>query len=401
MLSAVSRSVSRRRGVAQRVLVAGELALCLVLLVGAGLLARSLTLLTAVDPGFRAEGLAVVRVSMPRSRYQQDTARTREFYQAAMTRIAAVPGVERVSTTSGAPFDGSSSSTTVGIGGSATNAAVQEIEGEYRIVMPGYFETIGIPLIGGRTFTDGDRGATRPIIINATLARRGWPNESAVGKQVRYDDEWHTVVGVVGDVKNAGLAAEPQAMFYVSALQVHGTSQRFVIRAAVGADALALAVREIIASLDPSVPVTAIDEMPALLSRSIAEPRYRTMLISLFGVIAALLATIGVYGVTARAVSQHTREIGIRMALGSSGGAVIRLFISRTMTGVVVGVVAGLAGAFAASRLLAPYLFGVKPSDPPTFAAVLSLMVVVSAVASWLPARLASRTNPAVVLRRG
>ena len=271
-------------------------------------------------------------------------------------------------------------------------------EGEHAAVaVPGHDPHAGVLRDRHRT----DRGAARTIIINATLAHRGWPNESAVGKRIRYDDDWHTVVGVVGDIRNAGLAVDPQAMFYISALQHQWASQRFVIRGGVRAETLGPSVRQVIASIDPSVPVTAIDAMPALVARSIAEPRYRTMLISLFGVIAALLATIGVYGVTARAVSQQTREIGIRMALGAPGCAVICLFIWRTMAGVVAGAVVGLGGAFAASRLLAPYLFSVKPSDPLTFGTVLSLMVFVSAVASWLPAQVASRTNPAAVLRRG
>jgi putative ABC transport system permease protein len=401
LLSAGSRSVSRRRGVMQRTLIAAELALCLVLLVGAALLAQSLRLLAAVDPGFRAENLTVVKVSMPRSRYAQDSTRTRAFYMGVMERIAAVPGVERVSATSGAPFDLSTSSTSLEVEGRAAAADAQSVEAEYRVTMPGYFETVGIPLLGGRTFTDADRlGAPLAIIVNATLARQAWPNESAIRKRLRYDEAWHTVVGVVGDIKNAGLAAEPQAMFYLSALQEHWPSQRFVIRTGVSPEILGPAVRQAIAAVDPGVPVTAIDGMPELMSRSIAEPRYRTVLISLFGLVAAVLAAVGVYGVTARAVSLETREIGIRMALGSSGGAVIRLFISRTMIGVATGVAVGLVGAFAASRLLAPYLFGVKPSDPVTFAAVLGLLVVVSAAASWLPARIASRTNPAVVLRR-
>ncbi len=401
LMGAGSRSVSRRRGIPQRVLIAAELALCLILLVGATLLARSLRQLTAVDPGFRAENLTVVKVSMPRSRYAQDSARTRAFYRAVMERIAAVPGVERVSTASSAPFDLSSSSTTLEVEGRATAVDAQSVEAEYRVTMPGYFETVGIPLLGGRPFSDGDRlGAPLAIVVNAALARRAWPNESAIGKRLRTDDEWHTVVGVVGDIKNAGLAAEPQAMFYVSALQEHWSSQRFVIRAGVRPEVLGPAVRQAIAAVDPGVPVTAVDGMPELMSRSIAEPRYRTVLISLFGFLAVVLAAVGVYGVTSRAVNLETREIGIRMALGSSGGAVIRLFVSRTMVGVTAGVAVGLVGAHAASRLLSPYLFGVKPSDPLTFAGVLGLLVAVSATASWLPARIASRTNPAVVLRR-
>jgi predicted permease len=400
ILSGVSRSVSRRRGWLQRSLVAMELALCLVLLVGAGLLGRSLQLLTAVDPGFRAENLMVAKVSLPRSQY--DSTRTRQFFANAIARIAALPGVERVSSSSGAPFDLSSSSTGVEFEGRPVAERDDMQESEFRAVMPGYFETIGVPLLAGRTLSEGDRsGAPDVIVINATLARLGWPNEPAVGKRIRFDDDWFEVVGVVGDIRNAGLGAAPQAMVYVSALQEQPSGQRFVVRSSAQVEMIAPAIRRAIAAVDPGVPVTSVDAMPTLVSRSIAEPRYRTALITLFGVIAALLATIGVYGVTARAVSQQSREIGIRMALGSSGAAVIRLFISRTMIGVMFGVAIGLIGAFAASQLLAPYLFGIRPSDPLTFVSVLGLLVVVGVVASWVPARVASRTNPAVVLRRG
>ena len=401
VLTGASRSVSRRRGWVQRSLVATELALCLVLLVGAGLLSRSLRLLTIVDPGIRSQNLLVVKVSLPRSRYS-DSARTREFYRTAIERLGALPGVDRVSSTSSAPFDLSSASTSIEIEGHRGPQGARLPEAEYRVAMPGYFETIGVPLLSGRTLNDGDRpGRPRVVVINATLARRSWPNGSAMGKRLRYDEEWHEVVGIVGDVKDAGLGSEPQATFFVSALQERASDQRFVIRTSIGAEALAPAVRRTIATIDPGVPVTSVDAMSTLVSRSIAEPRYRTALIALFAVIAVVLATIGVYGVTARAVTQQAREIGIRMALGSSGAAVIRLFVSRTMVGVVAGVAIGLAGAVAASRLLAPYLFGIKPGDPLTFGGVLALLVVVGACASWLPARVASRTNPAVVLRRG
>ena len=399
ILSGVSRSVSRRRGWLQRSLVAMELALCLVLLVGAGLLGRSLQLLSAVDPGFQPNNLFVVKVSLPRSQY--DSTRTRAFYRDAVARMAALPGVERVSSSSGAPFDLASSSTGVEFEGRPVSERDQMQESEYRTVLPGYFETIGVPLLAGRTLTDADRsGAPRTMIINATLARLGWPNESAIGRRIKLDDEWYEVVGVVGDIHNAGLSAAPQPMLFVSAYQASASGQRFVVRSTTPVETIAPAIRAAIAAVDPGVPVTAIDAMPALVSRSIAEPRYRTALIALFGAIAAVLATIGVYGVTARAVSQQSREIGIRMALGSSGGAVIRLFVSRTMIGVVAGITIGLAGAFAASRLLAPYLFGIRPGDPATFTGVLILLVAVGIVASWLPARVASRTNPAVVLRR-
>jgi ABC-type antimicrobial peptide transport system permease subunit len=208
------------------------------------------------------------------------------------------------------------------------------------------------------------------------------------------------VVGVVGDIKNAGLEADPQVMFYLSWLQEQPVGSRLVIRSQLSLDVLAPQVRRVIAGVDPTIPVTAVDQMSTLVSRSIAEPRYRAALISLFAIIAGVLATVGVYGVTARAVSQQSREIGIRMALGSSGGAVVRLFLSRTMTSVALGLAVGLAGAFASSRVLAPYLYKVAPTDPLTFGGVVGALVLVGAVASWLPARSAARTNPAAVLRR-
>jgi len=398
LLGGASRSVSRRRGWLQRSLVAMELALCLVLLVAAGLLGRSLQLLTAIDPGFRAENLAVVKVSLPRSQF--DPTRTRQFFSDAIARITALPGVERASSSSGAPFDLSSSSTGIELEGRPVARREMRQESEFRTVMPGYFETIGVPLLAGRTLNDQDRaGAPNAMVINAMLARSGWPNESAVGKRIRLDDAWFEVVGVVGDIRNAGLGAAPQPMVFVSAFQEQASGQRFVIRTRAPLETLAPSIRQAIASVDPGVPVTAIDAMPALVSRSVAEPRYRTALITLFGVIAAVLATIGVYGVTARAVTQQGREIGIRMALGSTAGAVIRLFMSRTMVGVVAGIAIGVIGAFGASRLLAPYLFGIRPTDPMTFASVLALLVTVGIAASWLPARVASRTNPASVLR--
>ena len=400
LLGSASRSSSRRRGHLQRALVALELALCVTLLVGAGLLSRSLRLLTVVDPGFRPEHLTVVKIGTPRAWYS-DSTRTRAFYGAVIERLSTTPGIERVSATSGAPFDLATASTDIEVEGASVGGKPATISSEYRVVMPQYFETVGIPVLAGRAVGDADRsGAARGVVVNATLARAGWPNESAVGKRVRYDDDWHTVVGVVGDIRNAGLDTEPQAMFYVSSLQETAAGSRFVIRSRLDPEQLARQIRQVIASVDPAIPITAIDGMPARVSRSIAEPRYRAALISLFAVVAALIAAVGVYGVTARAVTQQSREIGIRMALGSTGGGVIRLFVSRTMTGVAGGMVFGMAGAYAASRVLAPYLFGISPTDPFTFGAVLALLAFVGVAASWIPARSASRTNPAVVLRK-
>jgi predicted permease len=397
LLGTASRSMSRRRGRLQRSLVAMELALCVPLLVGAGLLARSLSLLTVVDPGFRPENLAVVKFGTPRT-WNSDEARARDFYRAVVERAESIPGVERVSLTSGAPFDRATASTTIEISG---GGAVATLPSEYRVVMPGYFETVGIPLLAGRAIDATDQAnAPRSVVINAALARRAWPNESAIGKRVRAGDEDHTVVGVVGDIKNAGLDADAQIMFYVSAYQEQPAGSRLVVRTRLGVEALSTQLRRVVSAVNPAVPVTTVDLMPTLLSQSIAEPRYRAALIALFAIVAGVLAAVGVYGVTARAVSQQAREIGIRLALGSSGSGVVRLFLGRTMWSVVAGLSIGLAGAFAATRLLAPYLFKITPTDPATFAGVVGLLVTVGIGATWLPARLAARMNPAVVLGR-
>ena len=397
LLGTTSRTMSRRRGRLQRSLVAVELALCVPLLVGAGLLTRSLTLLTAVDPGFHSENLAVVKFGTPRT-WNSDEARAREFYRAVVERAAAIPGVQRVSVTSGAPFDRSTASTNIEIPGAGVPATLPS---EYRVVMPEYFETVGIPLLAGRPIDATDHAtAPRTVVINAALARRGWPNESAIGKRVRIGDQDHTVVGVVGDIKNAGLDADPQLMFYVSAQQEQPAGSRLVVRTRLGLDALSSQMRSVVAAVDPAIPVTAVDLMPTLVSQSIAEPRYRAALIALFAILAGVLAAVGVYGVTARAVSQQSREIGIRLALGSSGSGIVRLFLGRTMGSIVSGLSVGLAGALAASRLLAPYLFTIAPTDPVTFSSVVGLLVAVAIGASWLPARLAARMNPAVVLHR-
>jgi putative ABC transport system permease protein len=307
-----------------------------------------------------------------------------------------------VSATSGAPFDLATASTDIEVEGATVAGEAAKSPSEYRVVMPDYFETVGIPVLAGRAITAADRtGGPRNIVVNAALARTSWPNESAVGKRVRYDDDWHTVVGVVGDIRNAGLDAEPQAMFYVSAFQEQPVTSRLVIRSRLGAEELAREVRRVITSVAPGVPITAIDGMPALVSRSIAEPRYRAVLISLFGILAGVLAAVGVYGVTARAVAQKSREIGIRMALGATAERVVQLFVSRTMADVASGGALGIVGAYAGSRLLAPYLFGISPTDPVTFGGVLVLLAAVGLGASWIPARVAARTNPATVLRRG
>ena len=230
------------------------------------------------------------------------------------------------------------------------------------------------------------------------MARRFWRGD-AVGKRVRFNDDWLTIVGIVGNVKHASLDDSTRVTVYLPVRQQPTRYLMVIARASVDATALTPLVRQAIASLDPSVPVTRVDAMPALVERSFARERFRSALIGLFAAIAAVLAAVGMYGVTARAVARQRREIGIRMAIGSSRGRVIALFLRRAGVPVSLGIAGGMLAAVLAARFLAPYLYATNPTDPMLFAASAALLVAAALVAAWLPAHRAARTSPASVLR--
>ena len=389
---------ARGRGRLQRVFVAVQLALSVVLLVGAGLLSRSFARLTAVDPGFRTERLLLVRFALPR-RIASDEPSRADYYRRALERLSALPGVVSASGGTTLPFTSSNSSTTVEIEGLGSRPEDRSREAQQRVVLSKYFSTLGIPVRAGRVFTEEDAAGTPFVaVVSESMARRDWPDASAIGKRVRYRGEWRTVVGVVADIKYLTLAADDEPTVYAPFGQVsQGVS--FLVRTRGEPAGMASAIRATLAEVDRTVPVTTIDAMSDLLARSFAQERYRTTLIGLFAVLAAILAAVGMYGVTSRAVSRRTREVGIRMALGATANSVSALIVAQTIAGVVMGVGFGLVGSVAATRLLAPYLFGVSATDPWTYAAILALLGVVSLAASWLPARRAGRVPPAAVLR--
>jgi predicted permease len=388
----------RGRGRMQRVFVALQLALSVVLLVGGGLLSRSFARLTAVNPGFETERLLVVRFALPRVIAQDEMARA-SYYQRALQRLASLPGATAATAGSTMPFTGGNSSTTVQIEGLGSTFDESRREAQQRVIMPGYFVTLGIPLRAGRVFTDQDReGAPLVIVISEAMARRDWPNETAIGKRVKFQGEWRTVVGVVADIKFRTLASDVEPTVYAPFGQ-RKQGLTFLVRTRGEPAAMAPVVRAALTELNRNVPVTTIDTMTDLLRRSFAEERYRTMLIGMFGVLAALLAAVGMYGVTSRAVSRRTREVGIRMALGASSRSVSGLIVAQTLAGVMVGVGVGVGAAVVAGRLLAPFLFGVSGTDPLTYATILGLLALVSVLASWIPARQAGRVAPATVLR--
>lgn len=388
----------RGRGVLQRVMIATELALSVVLLVGAGLLARSLQSVSSVDPGFRPDHLLAARISYPHA--YADSIRLRAFYADAMARLASTPGVTGVTAASNVPFTGGSSSSPyllVGEGDAERIAHKHEVQ--QRVIAPSYFATMGIPVIAGRGFTADDRSdAPLAAVISEAAARRDFPTQSAIGQRVYYQGAWREIVGIVRDTKFRQLSAADQPSIYTPAAQLVNPLD-ILVRTSGDPAALTHIVRDIVQAAGPTVAITNVDVVESLIRRSFSEERFRTALIVFFGAVAAILAAVGMYGVTSRAVSRRTREVGIRVALGATTRSVVTMIVNQTLAGVAIGVVAGAIAAVLASRLLVPYLFGVTAYDPVTYGAIFGFLAVVSLAASWVPARRAGRVEPAIVLR--
>jgi predicted permease len=390
----------RGRGRLQRVMISAELALCVVLLVGAGLLTRSLRKLSSVDPGFQSANLLVVSLS-GRGSYWQDSVGLRAFNDEVIPRLRAFPGVVAVTQTTAIPFSGNSSSSPYLLPGEGdADRALRKHEVQQRTISSNYFAMMGIPLIAGRAFNADDRASGSPVaIISEAAARRDFPTESAIGKQVSYQGSWRTIVGVARDVKTARLGADVLPSIYIPLTRRGGSLPDVIVRTRNHPAVLAADVRATLRAIDPNFVPTDARVMDDLIARSFAEERFRTVLIVLFGAMAAILASVGMFGVTARAVTRRTREVGIRVALGAEARSVVAMIVGQTLSGVSVGVLIGGAVAFGASRVLAPYLYGVTTHDPMTYVAIFALLAAVSALASWLPARRAGRVEPAVVLR--
>lgn len=389
---------TRGRGGLQRIMVAAELALSVVLLIGAGLLSRSLQKLTVVDPGFRSDNMLAVRLSFADP--FRDTVQLRQFYTDASARLAATPGIVAVTAASNLPFTGGSSSSPYllqGEGDAERKSHKHEVQ--QRVVALNYFAVMGIPVIAGRAFTADDRTDAPPVaIISEAAARRDFPNESAIGKRVNFHGVWREVVGVARDVKFSRLSAPDQPSIYTSITQGPNVLD-LVVRTKSDPSAATATVRDIVQAIGPTVAITGVDVMDSLIKRSFSEERFRTALIDLFAVIAAILAAVGMFGVTTRAVSRRRHEVGIRVALGATGASVVRLIVGHTMAAVSVGVVIGVLASMAATRLLVPYLYGIDATDPGTYVAILGALTLLSVAASWLPARRAGRVEPATVLR--
>ena len=409
--SAGNSSGSRDR--MRSVLVVGEVALALILMAGAGLLIRSALMVSDVDPGFNTRNLVVGRVGLPDSGYH-DPMVARQTFERILTAVSDFPDTQSAGVVSRAPLAGGSSSNGLIAEGKPFDPA-NILNAQLQIVSPGYLSTVQIPLKAGRDFLAQDtREKVLVTIVNETLARTLWPGQNPIGKRFacceagpkgRMDPVWHEVVGEVSDVRAWGLDRQVQPQFYIPMAQMPasawdwiGRTMDVIVRTQGGAIP-ANALRATVASIAPGVPVYDLSTMQDKISGTLARSHFDTFLLSIFAATALLLASIGIYGVLSYTVAQRTREIGIRMALGATQATVMKDVLGHGMRLTSLGLIFGLAGALAGTRLLSSLLYGVSSTDAITFVAVSVVLTGVALMASYLPSRRATRIDPLVALR--
>jgi predicted permease len=401
-------SAGLRHGRLRNGLLVGEVALSLVLLVGAGLLVRSAQRLNAVDYGYRTDGLLAVYLDLPRMRYDS-SAKHAQFYADLLDRIRAAPGVAGATATSEMPAAGVNMTISFAIEGlpSGTPSGREEAKPAH-VVTPEYFHVLGIPIRRGRAFDTRDNAdAPQVAIVNEAFARRYWPDRDPVGRRFSLrgpQGPWLEIIGVAGDTRILSADAPPPPIFYLPHAQKPWpwlSWMTVIVRAEPGRDprTLAAAVRTIVTEQDRRLPIHRIATVPELYGESTARRRFATTLLTVFAGLALLLGTIGMYGVLSYAVAQRRREIGIRIALGAKPAEVMARVLGQALALTAVGVGIGSGAAFALTRLLGALLYEISPTDPITFVAVALLLTVVAAAAAWMPAWRATRIDPLVVLR--
>jgi putative ABC transport system permease protein len=403
--SGASGSWSPRGVRVREVLVTAEVALALVLLVGAALLTTSFANLVRIDPGFSGGNTLAMELNLSEGKYRED-AQQIAVYEEILQRVAALPGVASAGTIHPMPLATGSVSTALSIEGRIASSREDRPEAHSRITGPGYFETLGIPLVKGRYLNNADRERALPVaVVNETLAKRFLAGDEVIGRRITFYDPsapdavWLTIVGVVGDVRFRDLRREAEPEVYVSVLQEPFRYAYLVVRAHTDPTVLAASVRAAVQAVDADLPVFNVREVDEIVTETLGRPRFSMTVLALFAAGAVVLAAIGVFGVLSVWVGQQVRDLGIRLALGAPRWKVLRMVVGRGMVPVLVGVMTGLGLSALLTRFLGSQLFGVSATDPVIFAGVPVVLVLVGLLAGFLPASRATRVDPMTVLR--
>jgi putative ABC transport system permease protein len=394
-----------RRNRTRAVLVVAELAIAVVLLVGAGLLIRSLWRLRQVSPGFDSQNVLTFTLGLPSVRYP--TEKQGQFFNDLIARIQSLPGVQSASVVTPLPLSGERFSLSFETEGRPVPKGEEPGADFYNIGL-GYFRTMGIPLLRGRDFTSAENPESPGVIIvNQAFAKRYFPNEDAIGKRIKpgisvFDDKdpvMREIVGIVGDVKHRSLSTEVRPAFYVPQAQLPFDSMTITVKTAGDPQSILSTVQNEVRQMDKDLPIFAIKTLDDYVADSVATPRFNTTLLALFASVALVLTVVGLYGVMSYSVAQRTNEIGIRIALGAQARDVLSLIVGQGLKMVLIGLAIGLAGAFALTRLISSLLFGIGTKDPLTFAGVAGALALVALLACYLPARRATKVDPIIALR--
>ena len=394
-------STGGRSRTLRNVFVVTEVALALILLIGAGLMIRSFMQLQSVETGFNAENVLTMRAQLPKKKYPEPH-NVVDFFKQAQDRIATIPGVQAVGAISYLPLTGLASRDGFKIPGQPPPKPGEEPGVEVRVVTPTYFQAMGIPLLKGRLLNERDVKESRVLLINDTLAKRYFPNVDPVGKQIEISwdgsgpDE---IVGVVGDIREGALNKEPEPAIYWSHPREPYSGMALVVRTSGDASRLAAAVQKEIRAIDPEQPIADVRTLKQVVAKSIARPRFNTLLLSIFAAVALVLASVGLYGVMNYSATQRTHEVGIRMALGATRADIMKLVVGNGMLLTMIGIGIGIVASIGLTRVMQSFLFGVGATDAVTFIGVSALLIAVALIANYIPARKATRVNPVIALR--
>jgi putative ABC transport system permease protein len=385
-------------------LVIAEVAVSFVLLIGAGLLISSFLHLRNLDPGFRADHLLTAKIDLPELKYPDREHRI-PFFDDVIRRVSALPGVQSAAIAGNLPLTYNGDSMYIGVEGIPDPPPDQQRDVIYRAVGPGYFSTMGIPLVRGRDFTEKDTTDTGyTVVVSEKMAKHFWPGQDPIGKRLKpgsttSDSPWREVIGVVKDVRQNDFVADPKLQMYFSYRQLKFLAPNaLVVRTSVDPMSLAMSLRNAVWAVDKDQPVSNLRSMDDIVAAAMARQRFSTMLLGIFAALALVLAAVGIYGVMSYSVAQRTREIGIRLALGAQRGDVLRMTMGQGLKLVSMGVGIGLIAAFILTRVMASLLFGVNATDPTTFVVIPLVLMSVALLASYIPALRATKVDPMVAL---